>query len=210
MIPNLLIHHQQFEPMRAVFLCWIVCLMFVGRTSSAQSTFFFANKPVNAPVFDAGGLLLAGTNYFVELYGNSTPSSLTPTLTWNTLERVILSFFTGTNAGYFATGRLMAVIDIPPGGSAWLQVRAWDARLGGTYEDAVALGLGGYGESPLFFADGGDPLRLEAGGLLIGLESFSLRPIVPEPSTSALLAVGGVIMWLVRQRRNASNRDNQS
>lgn len=57
-------------------------------------------------------------------------------------------------------------------------------------------------ESPLFYAQGTDPYseppRLPAP--LIGLESFSLLPIIPEPSASALLALGGAVLWWSRRR----------
>jgi len=58
-----------------------------------------------------------------------------------------------------------------------LQVRAWDARLGSTYEEVSARGIDGYGESPLFYAQGNG---ISPNGVLpaplIGLRSFSLRP----------------------------------
>lgn len=190
----------------AIFYC-LLCLALV-RQGPAQSTFSFRNKTVNAPVFDSVGIPLAGTNYLVELYGDAAPNSLAPTVSLDTMQRVIISFLEGTNAGYFVTGRLMAVVNTPPGGSAWLQVRAWEARFGATYEDVAALGIGGYGESPLFYADGGDPTRLEAGGPLLGLQSFSLRAVVPEPSAAALLAVGGAAIWMVRRRPRALDRKN--
>jgi len=66
-----------------------------------------------------------------------------------------------------------------------------DARLGATYEDVVGRGLGSYGESPLFYAQGGDPYnQFPIPGRLVGLQSFSLRP-VPEPSIWALLSWAG-------------------
>jgi hypothetical protein len=194
--------------MKIAFSCCALCLVLAWQ-APAQSTFSFQNKPVNAPVFDATGSPLAGTDYHVELYGNNLPTDLTPTLSWHTRQRVILTFLTGMNAGYFASGADMTVLNSPPGGSAWLQVRAWDARLGATYEDVLGLGIGGYGESPLFYANGGDPTTLETGAPLFGLESFSLRPIIPEPSVSALLAVGGVMLWMVRRRRGGFGRGNE-
>lgn len=61
----------------------------------------------------------------------------------------------------------------------WLQVRVWGVRVAPTYELAVARGIGGYGESALFYAQG-TPGPLCGGapclpGSLIGLQSFRLR-----------------------------------
>ena len=102
----------------------------------------------------------------------------------------------------------MTVWDTVPGGSAWLQVHAWDVCLGTTYEDGVALGIAGYGESPLFYTDGGDPTRLEAPGSLLGLQSFNLHPIIPEPSAVAFLVTGSGAWWLMR-RRGTTHRKRQ-
>jgi len=181
-------------------------------TLQGQSTFAFRNRPVDAPIFDAFGQPLAGANYAAELYGGATSSSLSPARhVFLPYERVSVPFLSGTDAGFFSTSLTLAIMDASPGGFAWLQVRAWDVRLGATYEDVTARGIGGYGESPLFYADGGDPTAVppEVPAPLFGLESFSLRPIIPEPSTSALLAVGSVVIWMVRQRRRASGRGSQ-
>lgn len=115
-------------------------------------------------------------------------------------RREIVPFLT---AGYFASGSgSLSVISVPPAGWAWLQVRAWDARLGITYEEVAGLGIGGYGESPLFYQQGGNPFDLlGTPPRLIGLQSFSLRPVVPEPSTWALLALGGTSLWWAWRRR---------
>jgi hypothetical protein len=43
----------------------------------------------------------------------------------------------------------------------------------------ATLAIGGYGESSLFYAQGGNPFILSTPGPLIGLQSFNLRPVVP-------------------------------
>jgi len=177
----------------------------LASSSPGQSTFALNNHDfgVDAPVFDALGQPLAGQNYFVELWGGATADSLMPSLGAFSRQRVIISF--GVN-GYFRDadadrGGYATVFNVPPTLTSWLQVRAWDARLGATYEDALARGLGGYGESPLFQAVGSYPFAEppSSPAFLVGLQSFSLRPI-PEPSTWALLALGGV-SWIVWRRR---------
>jgi hypothetical protein len=170
--------------------------------ANAQSTFVFNNRAVSAPVFDSLGQPLSGTDFLAELYGSFTADSLTPTSTYFSQARIGLPFATGTGAGYVpGNNAIMTVWNTPPGNSAWLQLRAWDARLGATYEDVVSLGIGGYGESALFFADGADPTIMQTPAHLIGLQSFSLRPVVPEPSALALLGLGSVSLWFFARRR---------
>ena len=182
----------------------------LAQSSLAQFSFWLnnANFPVNAPVFDSQGVPLAGTSYLVELWGGATTNSLTPALTFWTQQRVIIPFLTGTAAGYFHdsyAGRDstddLCVFAVPPDGWAWLQVRAWAAHLGGTYEQAVSLGLGGYGASSLFYAQGSAPggILPDAPAALIGLQSFSLLPEIPEPSAAWLLLLG--LSWLFFHRR---------
>jgi hypothetical protein len=158
----------------------------------SRSTFTLENgQGINAPVFDAEGIPL-GPEYLVELWGAATPDSLVPALNLSgDGTRLIVPFVGG---GYFQASEILGVPSQVNGGYSWLQVRAWPADLGATYEEALARGLGGYGESALFYADGGDPTKIlpEVAGPLIGLESFSLRPLVPEPSAWALIALGSV------------------
>jgi len=173
--------------------------------AQGQASFELANHNsplVDAPVFDAQSVPLAGTNYLAELWGAATPDSLAPcVLIDRGNSREIVPFL---NAGYFiptSSSVALSVPTVPPGGQAWLQVRAWDARLGATYEDAFARGLGGYGESPLFYAQGGNPFgQFPIPGPLVGLQSFNLRQVVPEPSAPLLLLVGLPLLFIRRRR----------
>jgi len=186
---------------------------------TAQSTFLFRNydgggpAPVYVRIFDAAAIPLAGPSYLAELYGGSTPDSLTPLLALGTSSRTIKPFATGNYAGYVVNAvpyfDTMVVNTVVPGDSAWLQMRAWDATLGATYEEAAAKAIGGYGESLTFHADGGDPTRLpaESPGRLIGLESFSLRE-APEPSGALLLLFGGAFAWRFARRKPVTMRNH--
>jgi hypothetical protein len=170
-------------------------------TAFGQSEFVFWNYHplgVDAPVFDTMGNRLFGTHYVAVLYGGSTPDSLTIAQagTADMTPESFTAVFNG-QSGYFARGGHVSVPSVTTG-LAWLQVRAWDARLGSTYDDVVRLGIGGYGASPLFQARGGDPLGATPPQPLRGLESFSL---VPEPGAWALLAFGaGILFWKSRRR----------
>jgi len=180
---------------------WIVLTeLLVTHSLLAQSQFAVRNGYiVDAPVFDAQGNRLAGPTYLAELWGGASSNALSPVVNIDQgFRREIVPFLSD---GYFSSSAaFMCVMDVPPYGSAWLQVRAWDANLGSTYEQVQGLGIGGYGESPLFYAQGSDPFVLELPAPLIGLQSFSLREIVPEPNSAALLLLG--VAFLFRRRRS--------
>jgi hypothetical protein len=183
-----------------------VVFILVTVRCTAQEAFIFRNyRPdagVDAPVFDALGNRLAGTNYVAMLWGGPTPEALAPAREFDRvtiMPPIPFTYAPGGVDGYYSYGTVL--ITTVCGIEAWLQVRAWDVRLGSSYEEVVGLGVGGYGQSPLFQLHGADfclpnpppPVPL------IGLQSFSL---VPEPSTWALLALGGLAVgWAARQRR---------
>jgi hypothetical protein len=154
------------------------CLL--GVACYGQSTFTLDNRVsrlVDAPVFSAEGIPLEGTNYLAELWGGPAPDDLKPIIDAQTNVRVIGNF--GRGGGYISVPRTagpLIVPTVPAGDWAWLQLRAWDGRLGATYEAAVARGIGGVGDSPLFTGRGPRPWDYTLPGLLIGLRSFSLRP----------------------------------
>jgi len=180
---------------RATLVILISALSTFGDTS-----FIFQNYSrgeLDAPLSDDNGNRLSGAHYVAVLYGGQTPDSLR-------LARVgatdmppesLTAVFNG-QPGYFSTPGHVWVPDL--GGFAWLQVRAWDTRVGATYDDAVSLGVG-YGQSALFYTYGGDELATgRPPQPLRGLESFSL---VPEPGTWSLLGLGaGALVWKCRRR----------
>jgi hypothetical protein len=172
------------------------------------STYTFLNyvqSLLDAPVFDADGTRLAGTDYVAALYGGMTPDTLE--LAWHVdvspMAPVPFTLMPGGQAGYFRDpGGFVSIPTVPCGQVAWLKVRAWDARLGASYEEVVSLGLGGYGESNLFEKRGGNLCLGVATPpeLLIGLQSFSLLPVIPEPSPLWLVLLGLPLLALRRRR----------
>ncbi len=169
----------------------------LGMHAWAQGQITFGNRillsGIDAPVFDTDCTTrLAGPAYVAQAYVGFTPDSLRPL-------GVILPFRTGAAAGYIS-----ATIVTVPGSdinmNVFLQMRAWEARAGASYEAAVAAG-GKHGYSNILpmvvdFPPGTptDP---------IGLQSFCL---VPEPSVKVLGLLGGAALILAGARRGRGFR----
>ncbi len=149
---------------------------------------------IDAPVYDYSGNLLSGFGYLAQLYVGLTQNSLQP------LDKVV-PFLGGTGAGYLQPA-IITSADYTTGVTYLYQIRAWDASLGSTYSVAEAMGRGGVGESSVVQeVAGGDGF---SPGPPDGLKSFSLSPLVPEPSTYALFGLGAVALWWQCRRRSNS------
>lgn len=164
----------------------------------AQGTVNFVNKVaggvLDAPVFNTDGTTkLSGADYLAQLYAGTTAGSLTAV---------------GSAAPFKANGYFNAGAVVVPGiagaATAILQVRAWAAADGATYEAAVAAGKAA-GMSETFGValgnPGGAPPTVPAD--MVGLKSFSLSggggPI-PEPTTIALGALAAGALLLFRRK----------
>ncbi|MBK9139567.1 MAG: PEP-CTERM sorting domain-containing protein [Verrucomicrobia bacterium] len=178
-----------------------------------MANFILANRyptiGLDAPVLDWEGRLLAGEDWRFELYGGPAVDLLAPAVNREPFgpSRVVVGLYT---AGYFRDTHSMLTVATIPGEYpwAWLQVRCWSLRVGESYEAVAALGLGGYGESAIFKAAGGY-FEYTIGDVprpLAELQSFTVRQIVPEPATWALLAVGSLGLWWVRRQGKARNK----
>jgi hypothetical protein len=180
----------------------VLCLFGLSSLTCGQGYLDFFNLSplgVDAPVFDAQGNKLSGPNYLAMLYVGPTSTSLQPVFTEATSTLAIQPFVV---LGYIDPVNVKAP-NVAGGSLVWVQMVAWDARLGSTYNEARQLGLGGYGESTLFQTTSG---HLTGAGIyyapLLGLQSFSLLPEVPEPSALSLLVLSLPVLWLgERQRR---------
>ncbi len=157
-------------------------------------------RGVDSPIYDVDGTTpLAGPAFLAGLYAATPGNSLQPV-------GVPVGFFVG-DPGYFG-GAYFAVPGVEWGDMAVVQVVAWRASDGPTF--AAANHPGGHvGQSSIFIigplgnpGPPGNPLP----AALIGLQSFALYVVVPEPSALALGLLGGSALFLYRRARTVRRR----
>jgi hypothetical protein len=104
-------------------------------------------------------------------------------------------FRPGFDAGFFYP-QVVSLPSVPPGSNAIVQVRAWDATKGSSYEEARAFGAK-FGRSELLtIRVPGEPAPPAS---LDGLTSFSLGVGLPQFASGEITFVerqsGNVIVW---------------
>ena len=164
-----------------------------------------ANKKgtaIDAPVLDASGAKLSGADFMAQLYAAPVGSA-----DFKAFGKAI-PFRTGTAAGYFSDATAVDV-GVAAGQKVDVQIRAWRAAAGSTYEaagGAAASLTGNFGASATIagLASGGG---FDAAGIpilpasLAGLQGFSLTGgVVPEPSVLALGLLGAAVLVLRRRK----------
>lgn len=163
-------------------------------TALAQGTVNFSNyataSGINAPVFAPGNVKL-GSAYLGQLYAGPTADSLAPVGT-----AVAFKDAAGAGTGY-VIGGTVTINSVTPGANAFIQLRAWDAAGGTSYEAAQAAGKIYGNSATITIATGGGGSPPATPSPLTGLASFTL---VPEPSTLALGVLGAAALLL--RRRN--------
>lgn len=154
-------------------------------TANAQGFVAFENRNslmgIDAPAFDVDCQThLAGPAHVAQLYFGDTIGSFEPV-------GPVLSFRTGVGAGYIPN-TAVSIPGHPRGSEVWVQIRAWEAAAGPSYEAALAAGRK-YGLSNpvavILASETSTPTSP------VGLQSFCL---VPEPELRALLALGGLVV----------------
>ena len=169
----------------------------------AQGTFGTVNfnnrvliDSINAPIYDltVGGTMLEGANYLAQLYTGplgTTEDKLVPT-------GAIVDFRTGVASGYLNVGTdgSRSIPNVLPGDTAVVQIRAWTAASGGTYESALVSSVPGSkaGKSNMLLVQT-KTSAIELPSNMIGLQSFAIVA-VPEPGIFALGALGLVLLRL--------------
>lgn len=163
-----------------------------------QGTINFANKvsasAIDAPVTDFAGTRLAGADFLAQLYAG----------TGGTFKAygAPVPFRTGAAAGYISAN-VVTLDGVAAGSAVDVQMRAWRAAAGASYEAALGSGLasagGNYGFSAtlagVVTGNAGTPPSLPTD--LRGLTGFAF---VPEPSTIALGLLGAAVLFLRRRK----------
>lgn len=163
-----------------------------GGTILFDNRFLSFNAPSNeAPIFDLDGITrLNGPTFVAQLYAGSSLDSLRPAASPS-------PFRSGFDAGLVA-GKFVTLPNVPPGATAFAQVRAWEITRGSSYEEARAMG-GKFGRSDIFeVVAGGDALPPAQ---LSNLKSFHLQAGLPEFTVGVIEFVErqpqGVLVWSV-------------
>jgi len=120
------------------------------------------NQRVGAPVYNVDGSRV-GRGYSAQLYAAPSPGVLRP------VGAPVPS--SGGGAGGYFWSRTVALPDVAPGETVFVQMRAWESSWGGTYEDARARG-GRYGASTVQSMIAGTNGN---GVLYAAVTSFALR-----------------------------------
>jgi hypothetical protein len=148
-------------------------------------TTVYAGAPLGTRAGDFQG------SFTAELWAGQTPFSLAP-VAGADAQIITRGFFT-------TLGTPVAIPGVAEGGTAYLQLRAWDNR-GGTitsWAQVIASGFSGIGMSAIFSsAPLGGAINLPPD--LVGLTSFNIV-YGPEPSTLALAGLGAVVLLVFRR-----------
>jgi hypothetical protein len=171
----------------------LTLLVFVSSIAAfAQGTVYFSNlhysdsnpaiKDVDAPFFDSfGNNKLSGPAFTAELVAGPSAIQL------KTVSRTV--FLTDAKAGYF-DGGVVAIPNISPGATAFLQVRAF-ATSYGSFAAAQASGFGEtWGQTPIFqVITGGTGTPPTPAAALLGLNSIAMNWGAPPPTAVTIPSV---------------------
>src|SRR5436190_11265984 len=159
-----------------------------------QGTVLFQNfgGGLNAPNFlDDGTTKVSGPQYMAELFAGPTAASLSLIAT--------TPFLSGAQAGYFLGG-VQKIPTVRGGGTAFVMIGVWNFNAGSTLGEAQASGLanawGASNRGVPFAVTTGNPNAIPPGvpTLLIGLNSFSMDVLIPEPPTLAFALLGAAVL----------------
>ncbi len=200
--------------MKKTLLTLAICVASVA-TIYAQGTVNFASfgGGVNAPATSSlTGMRVEGTAFLAQLYFAPGVGASEDTLV--AVLGTPAFFGTGSAAGYILTstgGGTRSLTDgtttVPGGGAATIQIRAWEAALGASFEEAMAnapantdrvLGRSNLVDLNSTGNPAASPPVLAVN--LVGLNPYMLMPI-PEPSVLALAGLAAGALLLLRRRK---------
>ena len=143
---------------------------------------------VDAPVTDDRGIRLSGHDFLAQLYGSPANQPAFPV-------GAAVPFGTDENAGYFSDIVSRVIPGTTSGVAAVVEIRAWDARTGRTYEEAAQNG-GLHGASLLSVVLGGGNLPP---AYLVGMQPFSLvaRPRITHQPADLSVTAGHTAVFQV-------------
>src|SRR5216683_4700096 len=183
----------------------IVATMLLGQRALGQGTVSFSNLGLpNSLVYDARSVIAlkapVGTTFSLALYW-APVDPLNPNVAPDpfAFTQQGPSGNIGPSAGQYSVGIVTIAGVTPPGGPAWLQVRAWETACGGTFEQAYNRGETVLGVSSIIQIRTGDPTTGGSPAPLTGIGPIYLLgpigpgvidPCVPEPSTGLLVFLG--------------------
>jgi hypothetical protein len=174
----------------------LVSMLALAGSAIGQGTINFYNAGAEASRADGS---LAGSDVWGQIFGgpeNTPADSLTAMGT-----PVAFLDNAGVGTGIIFAGEV-TITGIPAGGVASVQMRAWTAASGNSWDEAIANPAGEIGSSNVNLSHPtGDPTASPPGTPvnLAGLTPFQMQA-VPEPSTWALLALGVGALALRRRK----------
>jgi hypothetical protein len=159
-------------------------------TFNASNNYIPTGQTAKAFILDSAGLPLAKANGRVEILNAADQASLSP----GGSAGVALSL-----DGLFFINNLV-VPGVATGGTAPIVVRAWDSTTGATFAEATSKISGLVTVSSL--GGGTTPAAtFGANSNFIGLQ-LAGGPVIPEPSTVALAALGVAGLFFVARRKS--------
>ena len=157
-----------------------------------------------ALVNDASGKPLTGTTFVAQVWYGASASALTSSFAPSPFRASTTTYPGSWNpAATGGPGAIATLTGFAPGSTVTMQVAVWDSALSGVGAAQALSKTAGTGLSQTFtYAIPADPLAIPGG--MEGLKSFNLvaggAPVVPEPTTIALGALGAAALLLRRRK----------
>ena len=157
-----------------------------------------------ALVNDASGKPLTGTTFVAQVWYGASASTLTSSFAPSPFRASTTTYPGSWNpAATGGPGAIATLTGFAPGSTVTMQVAVWDSALAGVGAAQALSKTAGTGLSETFtYAIPADPLAIPGG--MGGLKSFNLAagggPVVPEPTTIALGALGAAALLLRRRK----------